>query len=145
MLPYNARKETVISLFISLIYDHRCMIYDDAENAFWWVYLGNFSKLEKFPEILPLESLYQNPIVMIIRKSMFRKKKNLTLTVYLKQSGPKDNLKFLRRTILQPWNPEHMDSQLQWLHLHFALCQPIYLRAILPLYFYDNGWLPKFV
>jgi hypothetical protein len=34
MLPYNARNETVISLFISLIYDHRCMMYDDAENAF---------------------------------------------------------------------------------------------------------------
>jgi hypothetical protein len=35
MLPYNARKETVISLFISFIYDHRCMMYDDAENACW--------------------------------------------------------------------------------------------------------------
>jgi hypothetical protein len=35
MLPYNAHKESVICLFISLIYDHRCMMYDDAENAFW--------------------------------------------------------------------------------------------------------------
>jgi hypothetical protein len=93
MLPYNARKETVISLFISLFYDHRCMMYDKEENVFWRVYLGNFSKLEKFPEILPLESLYQNPILMIIWKSMFQKKlilNNLTLTTYLKPSGPKD-------------------------------------------------------
>ncbi len=35
MLPYNARKETVISLFISLIYNHRYTMYDDAENALW--------------------------------------------------------------------------------------------------------------
>ena len=35
MLPYNARNETVISLFISLIYDHRCMMYDYAVNVFW--------------------------------------------------------------------------------------------------------------
>jgi hypothetical protein len=34
MLPYNAHKKSVISLFISFIYDHRCMMYDDAENAF---------------------------------------------------------------------------------------------------------------
>ncbi len=34
MLPNNARKETVISSFISLIYDHRCMMYDYAVNAF---------------------------------------------------------------------------------------------------------------
>ena len=34
MLPYNAHNESVISLFISLIYNHRCMMYDDAENAF---------------------------------------------------------------------------------------------------------------
>ncbi len=73
MLPCNARRKTVISLFISLIYGHRCMMYDDAENAFWWVYLGNFSKLKKFPETLPLESLYQNPLLMMIWKLMFRK------------------------------------------------------------------------
>jgi hypothetical protein len=35
MLPNNARKETVISLFFSVIYDHRCMMYDYAVNAFW--------------------------------------------------------------------------------------------------------------
>jgi hypothetical protein len=34
MLPYNACKETVISLFISLIYDHRCIMYDDTEKSF---------------------------------------------------------------------------------------------------------------
>ncbi len=73
MFPYNACKMTVISLFISLIYDHRCMMYDDAENAFRWVYLGNFSKLEENPETLPLESLYQNPLLMKIWKLMFRK------------------------------------------------------------------------
>jgi hypothetical protein len=33
-LPNNACKETVISSFISLIYDHRCMMYDYTENAF---------------------------------------------------------------------------------------------------------------
>jgi hypothetical protein len=27
----NARKETVIKIFLSLIYDHRCMMYD-TEN-----------------------------------------------------------------------------------------------------------------
>jgi hypothetical protein len=66
MLPYNARKETVISLFISLIYNHRCMMYDDADNAFWCVHLRNFSKLKKNPETLPLELLYQNPLLMMI-------------------------------------------------------------------------------
>ncbi len=35
MLPYKAHKKIVISVFISHIYDHRCMMYDDAENAFW--------------------------------------------------------------------------------------------------------------
>ncbi len=35
ILPNNACKETVISSFISLIYDHRCMMYDYTENAFW--------------------------------------------------------------------------------------------------------------
>ncbi len=35
MLPYNAHNESVISLFISLIYNHRCMLYDDKENVFW--------------------------------------------------------------------------------------------------------------
>ncbi len=34
ILPNNARKETVISSFISLIYDHRCTMYDYTENAF---------------------------------------------------------------------------------------------------------------
>jgi hypothetical protein len=34
ILPNNACKETVISSFISLIYDHRCMMYDYTENAF---------------------------------------------------------------------------------------------------------------
>jgi hypothetical protein len=35
ILPNNARKVTVISSFISLIYDNRCMMYDYTENAFW--------------------------------------------------------------------------------------------------------------
>jgi hypothetical protein len=35
ILLNNARKETVISFFISLIYDHRCMMYDYTENSFW--------------------------------------------------------------------------------------------------------------
>jgi hypothetical protein len=35
ILPNNARKVTVISLFISLIYTHRCMMYDYTENLFW--------------------------------------------------------------------------------------------------------------
>ena len=34
ILPNNACKETVISSFISLIYNHRCMMYDYKENAF---------------------------------------------------------------------------------------------------------------
>jgi hypothetical protein len=33
----------------------------------------------------------------------------------------------------------HMDSQLPRLHLYFALSQPIYDRATLPLYFYENN------
>jgi hypothetical protein len=35
ILPTNACKDTVISSFISLIYDHRCMMYDYSENVFW--------------------------------------------------------------------------------------------------------------
>jgi hypothetical protein len=35
ILPNNARKVTVISSFISFIYNHRCMMYDYTENAFW--------------------------------------------------------------------------------------------------------------
>jgi hypothetical protein len=34
MLPINACNKTAISLFISLIYDHRCMMYDYAVNTF---------------------------------------------------------------------------------------------------------------
>jgi hypothetical protein len=34
VLPNNACKEMVISSFISLIYDHCCMMYDYTENAF---------------------------------------------------------------------------------------------------------------
>jgi hypothetical protein len=34
VLPNNARKETVISSFIALIYDHCCMMYDYTENVF---------------------------------------------------------------------------------------------------------------
>ncbi len=34
MLPYNACKEVVITLFISLIYDHSCMMYDNSEDMF---------------------------------------------------------------------------------------------------------------
>jgi hypothetical protein len=33
--------------------------------------------------------------------------------------------------------PEHMDSQLPSLHLRFAVSQPIYDKATLPLYFND--------
>jgi hypothetical protein len=63
MLPYNARKETVISLFISLIYGHRCMMYDDAENAFRWVYLGNLSKLEKISWNTAIGITLSEPII----------------------------------------------------------------------------------
>jgi hypothetical protein len=34
MLPYNAKKEVVIEYFVGLIYDHRCMMYDDSPDAF---------------------------------------------------------------------------------------------------------------
>ncbi len=37
-------------------------MYDDVENACWWVYAGFFSKLRKYPETLPLESLEKNPL-----------------------------------------------------------------------------------
>jgi hypothetical protein len=57
ILSKNARKETIISSFISLIYDHRCMMYDYTENAFRWVYVGNFSVLEKYPETPQLDHL----------------------------------------------------------------------------------------
>jgi hypothetical protein len=56
-LPNNARKETVISSFISRIYNHRCMMYDYTENAFWWVYVRNFSDLESYPETPSLDHL----------------------------------------------------------------------------------------
>jgi hypothetical protein len=35
ILPNNAHKETIISSFIYLIYDHRCMMFDYTENTFW--------------------------------------------------------------------------------------------------------------
>jgi hypothetical protein len=35
ILPNNTHKETVISSFISLIYNYRCRMYDYTENAFW--------------------------------------------------------------------------------------------------------------
>ena len=34
MLPKAAQKKAVISMFIALIYDHRCMMYDDSKDAF---------------------------------------------------------------------------------------------------------------
>ncbi len=33
-LPYNARKDAVVTLFIAMIYDHRSMMYDDTRNAY---------------------------------------------------------------------------------------------------------------
>ncbi len=34
MLPNKARKDTVISYFIAMIYDHRSMMYDDTRSAY---------------------------------------------------------------------------------------------------------------
>ncbi len=34
LLPYNARKDAVISYFIAMIYDHRSMMYNDTRSAF---------------------------------------------------------------------------------------------------------------
>ena len=34
MLPNKARKDTVISYFIAMIYDHRSMMYDDSRSAY---------------------------------------------------------------------------------------------------------------
>jgi hypothetical protein len=34
MLPNKARKDTIISYFIAMIYDHQSMMYDDTRNAF---------------------------------------------------------------------------------------------------------------
>jgi hypothetical protein len=34
VLPFNARKDTVVALFIAMIYDHRSMMYDDTRNAY---------------------------------------------------------------------------------------------------------------
>ncbi len=32
-LPYNAKKDIVVALFIAMIYDHRLMMYDDTRNT----------------------------------------------------------------------------------------------------------------
>ncbi len=32
-LPYNAKKDIVVPLFIAMIYDHRSMMYDNTRNA----------------------------------------------------------------------------------------------------------------
>ncbi len=34
VLPFNVQKDTVVELFIDMIYDHRSMMYDDARNAY---------------------------------------------------------------------------------------------------------------
>jgi hypothetical protein len=34
MLPNKARKDTVLSYFIAMIYDHRSMMYDDTRSAY---------------------------------------------------------------------------------------------------------------
>ena len=34
LLPYNARKDIVMSYFIAMIYDHRSMMYNDTRSAF---------------------------------------------------------------------------------------------------------------
>ena len=34
LLPYNARKDAVMSYFIAMIYDHRSMMYNDTQSAF---------------------------------------------------------------------------------------------------------------
>ena len=36
MLSYNTRKDTVISYFIPMIYDHRSMMYDDTRSTYRW-------------------------------------------------------------------------------------------------------------
>ncbi len=33
-MPYNARKDAAVTLFIAMIYDHRSMMYDDTRNAY---------------------------------------------------------------------------------------------------------------
>jgi hypothetical protein len=33
-LPYNAKKDIVVALFIAMIYDHRLMMYDNTKNAY---------------------------------------------------------------------------------------------------------------
>jgi hypothetical protein len=57
ILPNNTHKETVIFSFISLIFDHRCMMYDYTENAFQRVYVGHFFDLESYPETPSLDHL----------------------------------------------------------------------------------------
>ena len=34
LLPYNARKDAVISYFIAMIYDHHSMMYNDTRSTF---------------------------------------------------------------------------------------------------------------
>ena len=34
LLPYNARKDAVMSYFIAMIYDHRSMMYNNTQSAF---------------------------------------------------------------------------------------------------------------
>jgi len=34
LLPYNARKDTIMSYFIAIIYDHRSMMYNDTWSMF---------------------------------------------------------------------------------------------------------------
>ena len=34
-LPYNPKKDTVISYFIALIFNHRSMMYDSSSDAHW--------------------------------------------------------------------------------------------------------------
>ncbi len=34
LLPFNAWKDTVVALFLAMMYDHRSMMYDDTRNAY---------------------------------------------------------------------------------------------------------------
>jgi hypothetical protein len=66
-------------------------MYDDAENAFRWVHLGNFSKLENSWNtailIILSEPIIDDNLEVDIPE-IFPILKKIPMTVYLKPSGP---------------------------------------------------------
>ncbi len=52
MLSYNACKDVVMSYFTSLIYDHRCMMYEDSKDAFRYVLFMIYFQKRKASKIL---------------------------------------------------------------------------------------------